>query len=243
MLATKTQNASATTKEPARTLWRAGRGWLPYLWYEFCRLLVTFGFLLCFSLRVKGGANLRRAGGLFVIANHQSFLDPVLVGVASPRALCYLARRTLFRHPIFAFLIGSLNAAPIDQEGIGIDGIRAVLQLLEEEEAVLIFPEGERTPNGEFCPLKAGILLLIRKMHAPIIPVGIAGAYDALPRWRALPHFSPLFLPPNKASIAVCVGKPVDSSRFAKMPRDAALNELLAIIKQVHHEAEALRRK
>jgi len=114
---------------------------------------------------------------------------------------------------------------------------------LQEKQAVVIFPEGERSPDGDFCPLKPGILLLLRKSKAPIIPIGIAGAYEAWPRWRAMPHFAPLFLPDSKAAIGMAVGKPFDANHLSKLSREDALKELVAAIKEVYDQAEKIRRK
>src|SRR5262249_55912329 len=117
-------------------------------WWHFCHVLTSHAFTLGFSLRTEGGAHAPRSGPALVVANHQSFLDPVAVGLAFPRPLIYLARKSLFRNPIFSWLIRSLNAVPIDQEGIGKEGIRTILAQLNLGKAVLVFPEGERTLTG-----------------------------------------------------------------------------------------------
>ena len=82
------------------------------------------------------------------------------------------------------FLAGSrrLNCVPIDQEGIGIEGIRNIIARLEAGHPVLVFPEGERTHDGKMQPLKAGIALLFKRVRVPILPAGIVGAYQAWPR-------------------------------------------------------------
>src|SRR6185436_3601001 len=105
------------------------------------------------------------------------------------------------KNPLFAALIRSLNAVPIDQEGIGKDGIRTILEQLQLGRAVVVFPEGERTPDGRMLPLKPGIHLLIKRTQAPIVPVGIAGAFDAWPRGRRFPMPAPLFWPAGKGTI------------------------------------------
>jgi 1-acyl-sn-glycerol-3-phosphate acyltransferase len=214
-----------------------------YLWYEFTYLVSMTGMTLGFSLRTEGRHNVPATGPALLIANHQSYLDPVLVGLSSRRHLRYLARKTLFRHRLFRWLIQSLNAVPIDQEGVGKEGIRTVLEQLRGGQAVVVFPEGERTGTGAMSPLKPGIHLLLKKSQAPIVPVGIAGAYDALPRWRKYPHLAPLFLPAGRATIAVCAGRPIDGRRFADMPRDQALNELFTELQKVAARAEHLRRR
>jgi 1-acyl-sn-glycerol-3-phosphate acyltransferase len=217
--------------------------WLFHLWYEFCYTVSMAGFSLGLSLRTEGRHHVPKTGPALLIANHQSYLDPVLIGLASRRHLCYLARKTLFRHPLFRRLIESLNAVPIDQEGVGKEGIRTVLEQLRRGQAVVVFPEGERTPNGAMLPLKPGIALLIKRSSAPIVPIGIAGAYDALPRWRAFPELAPLFWPAGKAAIAVSVGKPLDGRRYADMNREQVLDELFKELQKVAGRAERLRRK
>jgi 1-acyl-sn-glycerol-3-phosphate acyltransferase len=200
-------------------------------------------FTLGSSLRTGGKGNIPRAGPALLVANHQSYLDPVLVGLVSRRHLCYLARKTLFRKRFFRFLIESLNAVPIDQEGFAKEGIRTILEELRKGRLVLVFPEGERTHTGEMAALKPGIHLLIKRTEAPIVPVGIAGAYQALPRWRHWPTLAPLFLPAGEATLAVVAGPALDGRRYATLPRDQALAELLAAMRGAADQAERLRRK
>src|SRR4029079_13154732 len=71
-------------------------GWLSSAWYEFCRCHIMAGLTLGFSLRFEGGRNIPANGPALLIANHESFLDPIAVGLTTTRQLCYLARKTLF---------------------------------------------------------------------------------------------------------------------------------------------------
>ena len=213
------------------------------MWYRFCHVVQSHTFTLGFSLRTEGGSHVPPAGPALIVANHQSYVDPVVIGLAFPRQLIYLARKTLFRNPVFSWLIRSLNAVPIDQEGVGKEGIRTILEQLQLGKAVVVFPEGERTLTGRMNPLKPGVHLLIKRTHAPIIPVGIAGAYDAWPRTRRFPIPAPLFWPAGKGTIAVSVGRPLDARRFAQMPREQALAELHQEIDAVQRRAEKLRRR
>jgi 1-acyl-sn-glycerol-3-phosphate acyltransferase len=214
-----------------------------YLWYEAAFLAGMATMTLGFSMRTAGRSNMPAEGPVLVIANHQSYLDPWLVGLAVRRHLCYLARKTLFRQPVFARLIQSLNAVPIDQDGVGKEGIKSILRQLRLNQAVVVFPEGERTEHGAMNELRPGVHLLIRRAAAPLLPVGIAGAYDAWPRWRPFPVPAPLFLPAAKSTIAVVVGKPLDSRKYAAMPREQALKEIFEKIQDVQQQAEKLRRK
>jgi 1-acyl-sn-glycerol-3-phosphate acyltransferase len=212
------------------------------LFYDFVYWSSFTFFGLGFSYRRRGWANVPKEGPLLLVANHQSMFDPVLVGLASRRYLSYLARKNLFEQPVLAPVIRKLNAIPIDR-GLGKDGIQAVLHALGEGQAVLVFPEGERTYTGEFQPLKPGISLLIKRIQCPIVPVGIAGAFAAWSRHAKLPAFSPLFLQPGPSTIAVVVGKPIDPARYARMDRDGMLADLQRAMAAEQVEAERLRRK
>ncbi|HTU90084.1 MAG TPA: lysophospholipid acyltransferase family protein [Gemmataceae bacterium] len=217
----------------------AGHSWFLY---EIGYWLSRIGLALGFSYHFEGGRHIPRTGPALLIANHQSFLDPSIVGSATRRHLCFLARKTLFRG-WFGKLINRLNAVPVDQEGVAKEGLKMILEQLNAGQAVLVFPEGERTATGEIQPLKPGILLLIKRMEAPIVPIGVAGAFDALPRTRHWPKLSPFFLPPTDAAIAVSVGQPIPAARYRDMPRDKALTELQEELERAKERAERLRRK
>jgi 1-acyl-sn-glycerol-3-phosphate acyltransferase len=219
------------------------RSWLADAWYDTAYWACAFGLTLGFSLRTEGSRHVPRRGPALVIANHLSYLDPPLVGVAARRPLCALARKSLYRHAAFAWLLRSLHAVPIDQEGTGIEGLRVVLRLLQAGEAVLVFPEGHRSRDGAMRPLEAGVHLLIKRTKAPIIPVGIAGAYDAWPPGVNVPVPAPLFLPATARTVAVSIGAPLDARRYANMPRESALEELAGELRRAADRAERLRRK
>jgi len=214
-----------------------------HLLYETSYFTAAMGMTLAWSLRTAGRHYVPRTGPALVIANHQSFLDPILVGLGTRRHLCYLARKTLFKNPLFAWLIRMHNAVPIGQDGVGKDGIKAILAQLQLGQAVVVFPEGNRTESGAIEPLKPGIQLLIKRTEAPIVPVGIAGAFEAWPRWRNYPLPAPLFLPAGPGCLAVSIGKPLDARRLARMPREQSLGELHEAIEAEWRRAERLRRK
>jgi 1-acyl-sn-glycerol-3-phosphate acyltransferase len=198
---------------------------------------------LAFSLRVQGRRHIPRKGPALLIANHESFFDPVLVAMASPRPLCYLARKTLFKNRAFGWFIRSLRAVPIDQEGLGKDGLKDILGQLQAGRAVLVFPEGHRTRDGKMRPLMPGVQLLIKRVQAPIVPIGIAGAYAAWPHGQKLPYLAPIFLPPGLGTIGVAVGRPLAADRYAEMPREQLLTELYGELQKMRARADEIRLK
>jgi 1-acyl-sn-glycerol-3-phosphate acyltransferase len=92
-------------------------------------------------------------------------------------------------------------------------------------------------------PLRPGILLLMKRMNMPIVPVGVAGTFEAWPRFRKYPRLAPPFLPAQKGAIGVSVGRPLDSRQFAELEREEILNRLFVAIQQQQVRAEKLRRK
>jgi len=217
--------------------------WLRYLWYEFVAVVGSTSFLFANSLRLEGFRNVPKEGPILVVANHQSYLDPVLVGLAVRRHLTFLARSSLFRNSFFAFLIRSLNAVPVNQEGFAREGLQTILEELRQDKAVLVFPEGERTDDGTLHEMRPGVHLLIKRVDMQILPVGIAGAYEAWPRHQLLPHLAPLPLPASDATLAVSVGKPIASSALADLPREEVLKFLFVELQKVQMRAEELRRR
>lgn len=215
--------------------------WRDSPWYEFSARVIQAGLFALYRLRVEGRRHVPRTGPLLIICNHQSFLDPLAVGVSLlPRHISYLARKTLFKHPWFGRLLTSYRCVPIDQEGIGKEGLKTILEQLRQGHAVLVFPEGERCPDGRMHPFKPGISLLVKRVQAPILPVGVAGAYDAWPRWRKLPHVAPWPLM-NLPGIAVSIGRPLGPAPYAAMERDALLAALFDQVKAQADRAEQLR--
>ncbi|HVA49921.1 MAG TPA: lysophospholipid acyltransferase family protein [Pirellulales bacterium] len=202
------------------------------LWYGFvhvvCRLLAT----VLFRIRVRGREWVPRQGGVLVLSNHQSYFDPVLVGLACDRRLNYLARNSLFRVPGFRWLIESLDAIPIDREGLGLSGLKETLRRLKSGELVLIFPEGTRTRDGEVAPLKPGFSALARRAGVPLLPMAIDGAYDAWPRRRLLPGLS---------TIHIQFGQPLSADAASALDERQLVAEIERRIRECHRKARAAR--
>jgi 1-acyl-sn-glycerol-3-phosphate acyltransferase len=150
---------------------------------------------MLFPLRVTGGNVVPRTGPFLLIANHQSYLDPPMLGqTCYRRRLHYLAMSGLFTLAPFRWLISSLGAIPIERTGNAGPGLKASLKCLSEGHGLVIFPEGGRTVNGSIQPFKRGAMLLIRKTNAPVVVAGIAGAYDAWPWFKNIFRFRPIWI-------------------------------------------------
>jgi 1-acyl-sn-glycerol-3-phosphate acyltransferase len=196
---------------------------------------------LGWSFRAAGRANVPRTGPVLLLANHQSVFDPIILDMASTRPLSFLARHTVFRRGMVDRVLRYYGGIPIDR-GHGKDGLRSVIDVLTKGEAVVVFPEGERSRDGVVRPLKAGVTLILEQFDGPVVPVGIAGAFEAWPRHRVLPRFCPLFLPESGRGIAVSFGKPIPSCRLAGRDRKNVLTVLNEAVRTEFDRASALRR-
>jgi 1-acyl-sn-glycerol-3-phosphate acyltransferase len=180
-------NQSANSDGPVvgRATRSVSRPWHARAFYRVCHLFTSLLFSVFFRLRIAGRENIP-PGGMLVCCNHQSHLDPVLVGLACREPITYLARDTLFKG-WFAKLITYLGAIPIQRDGLGFAGVKKTLERLKIGEKVLIFPEGTRSPDGRMQSLKGGLALIARRAGVPILPMAVEGAYEAWPRKQKFP--------------------------------------------------------
>lgn len=213
-------------------------------WYGLCWALSWPTMTLGFSLRTAGQPNMPRSGPALIISNHESYLDPVLVGLAVRRPIRYLARKTLFRSALFTRLIVSLGAVPVDHESAGAkEGLQISIRLLQQGQPLVVFPEGERTHDGSLQEFKPGLLLLLKRAPVPVVPVGITGAYEAFPRSSKWPALSPFFLPSTGSSVAVSVGKPISPEALQGLEREQALRLLRDAVAEQIAVAERIVKK
>jgi 1-acyl-sn-glycerol-3-phosphate acyltransferase len=159
-----------------------------------------------------GLENIPTEGPFIIASNHQSFLDPLFVGVALRRPLCFMARDTLFKNWFFGPLITSVYAIPVRRGQADITSIRKIIEKLKQGRGVCLFPEATRTADGRIAPLKGGFSLLCRRGNAPVIPVLIDGAFECWPRNKKL------FKPGSK--ITVIYSQPISVERIKSMQDD-----------------------
>ena len=209
------------------------RSWLQRSVYDLSRIGVRWVGWILLRLKLLGAEKFPADGGALVCSNHQSDLDPVLLGALCPRRMNYLARETLFNSKLFGALIRFYDAIPVKRDGMSISGLKATLKRLKRGELVLIFPEGTRTKNGAVSPLKSGFCMLARKAGVPLVPVGIAGAYDVWPRDKKLPRL---------AAVCLVTGEPIPAEVVAELDDNQLVSLLQERIEACFETAEQVRR-
>ena len=148
------------------------------IFYNLAKLLAR----MIFSMRVIHPERMVESGPLLIAVNHSSFFDPPLAGICSRRGVYYLARKTLLKWPFFGPLFPAMNVIPVERDGNDMSALREVIKKVKDGNAVLLFPEGTRSIDGNLQPARAGIGLVIAKTGAPVLPMRIFGAYEAFPK-------------------------------------------------------------
>ena len=196
-------------------------GWI------FFRTLYT----VYFRWRVYNAERVPAQGGVILAANHASFIDPPLVGAAFNRPINYLARESLFRFPGVGALLRSWSAVPVNRDGGGAAGLKAILDRLLAGGGIILFPEGTRTLDGRLQPARSGIGLTVIKSSAPVVPVRVFGSFEAYGRHLKIPR-------PRR--VIVKFGAPMHFESLRAEAKTCDKPRLKAIYQQVADEIMAV---
>ena len=200
---------------------------LRHLWYRSLQCIFQVAFPAVFKLRVFGRANIPPDGPVVIASNHQSYLDPVLIGVGLNREVHFLARDTLFMVPLFGRLIAYLNAMSLRRDETDVHAFRNALRVLKDDNMLLIFPEGTRTMDGRLQQTRPGWALLAARSRAVVVPAIIEGAHRAWPRSARFP---------SPRSIRVAFGTPFRIDRASRDTGERASRRLEEEWHRLHRE-------
>ncbi|HGE71143.1 TPA: 1-acyl-sn-glycerol-3-phosphate acyltransferase [Candidatus Poribacteria bacterium] len=171
------------------------------LHYHFCHVITRPLFKSLFKFQVFGAKNVPKTGGAILMMNHASYLDPIFIGAAVDRNLFYMARSTLFKPGFVDKFLRSFNAFPVQLGAPDRGAIKKALQILEQGNLLLIFPEGTRSVDGTLGKAQDGVGFIAYRTKAEVIPVFIDGTQKALPRGAKML---------KTAKITVSFGKPIN---------------------------------
>jgi 1-acyl-sn-glycerol-3-phosphate acyltransferase len=181
------------------------------------RLAKFWGTRMCqtcgIDLTVCGGERIDWDRPLVVMANHQSYFDIPVLYAALPRTFGMLAKKELFRLPVFRTAMSGMRCVPIDRGNRrqSFASLRSAAVQVKTGSSIVVFPEGTRSTDGRIQPLKKGPFYLVEMAQVPIVPIGIRGTRDALPKDRLLVH---------GASVTVSIGEPLMQTRKGQGARD-----------------------
>ncbi len=167
--------------------------------YHIARFIASIVFRIIFRIEIVGKENIPKEGRLILCSNHISNLDPVMLGIAVPRPISFMAKKELFEKKILGKLVSGLGAFPVDRDGSDLSAIRNSLKVLKEEKVLGIFPEGTRVDKMDLENTKAGIGLIAIKGKSPVVPVYIASKYRPF------------------SKVKITIGKPINFDDYKSM--------------------------
>src|SRR5688572_16897762 len=198
--------------------------------YRLGWLFFRFIYATYFRWKVFNAERVPLEGPVILASNHASFLDPPLVGAGVRRRCNFLARDTLFRYWGIGRLLRSWQAVPVDREGGGAAGLKAILERLLAGGVIILFPEGTRTRDGKLQPARSGIGLTVIKSTAPVVPVRVFGTFEAYGRNTRFPK-------PRR--VMVKYGHPMPFTALREEARTCSKPRLKEIYQQVADEIMA----
>lgn len=191
-------------------------------------------FILVYRIRVHRLGNYPDNDGMLICSNHQSFLDPLVLGVVCPRPVNYLARQSIFKFSPLGWFLEWNDTIALDLEGSGIRGMKTTLGRLKRGETVIMFPEGTRSSDGEFHQLMHGFCTLAKRAKTTLMPIGIDGAFQAYSRHQKIPQFG---------TIHAVMGKPIPFEEYGSLTNQQISDLLQGRIRDCFEQARERRQR
>ncbi len=174
--------------------------------------------------KVYGLENFPREGAAIMVSNHVSIWDPVVAACSVPRDVSFMAKEELFSNPLLDKLFRKLGAFPVKRGQGDTSAIRNSLRVLKDGQILGLFPEGTRSKTGEMQKGLPGMILLMEKSKAPIVPVRVNGTKN--------------FITKGWGNIEVLIGKPITPDELKAPPevenrREWAAEQIMQAIQEL----------
>lgn len=174
--------------------------------YGFCHYVIRQVYGMFFRGEVRGVENLPTDGAFLIASNHASHLDPPFVGAQVPIQMAFFARKTLWKPGLASWWLDGVGTIPVDRDGgSDVTAIKRVLGALKKGRAVILFPEGTRSPDGNLQTPKPGVGLLACRTQVPVVPARVFGSFTAFGRDGKLRLGTP---------VDVVFGKPLQPAQY-----------------------------
>jgi 1-acyl-sn-glycerol-3-phosphate acyltransferase len=179
-------------------------------YYHLCNRSLNFLFTVFLRFKKLGEEFIPRNGGVIIASNHTAYIDPTLLGVASPRELFFLAKKELFRNKLLGWFLEKLNTIPISRGEYDRKGLKRSVELLKEGNALVLFPEGTRSKNGKLQEARPGIGIIALEADVPIVPAYIRNSRNLIQSIL------------KGKRVEVSFGNPVEPAWLKNIPRNKA---------------------
>jgi 1-acyl-sn-glycerol-3-phosphate acyltransferase len=192
-------------------------------WRRLCQVF----FSAFWGVRAYNRRHEPATGSVLYICNHQSYLDPPLMGLALRRPMNYMARDSLFRNWFFGRLIRSVNAFPVKRASADTGALKEALRRLKAGGQLVVFPEGTRTGDGRIGQFLPGVSMLARRAADWVVPTLIEGAFECWRRTQLLP---------GPGQVFVLYGQPLGRQEIESMDARELINTVRARLVEMQRE-------
>lgn len=149
------------------------------------RFFVRAGLMLVgVKVEVEGLENLDPHQPYILTPNHQSFIEVPLFVTYLDRYPAYLAKKEVFKYPIFGYGIGLLKVVPVDRSNSpsAVESAKAATENIRQGKSYMVYPEGTRSKDGTLLPFKKGAFMMAIDAGVPVVPVTVSGATKIMPK-------------------------------------------------------------
>ena len=185
---------------------------------------------LVFRARAWGQNRIPETGPVLMLANHQSFLDPILMGYGCGKRHFYsLGRSTLYEQGWSAFMGRMTNSIPVEQGAGDVAAMKKCIDVLKDGQALAMFPEGSRTPDHQVQAFQTGAMLVIKRAKPQVVPVAVEGPFQAWPRSRKFPRLW-------GQRVGIMYGEPIAAEVLTAMKPAEAMEMLRQRVDTMRHD-------
>jgi long-chain acyl-CoA synthetase len=194
--------------------------------FVLLKLVYAFAWLFL-GFRVRGREHLPEKGPFLLCPNHETYLDAFLLLSALPyrhlKDLFFVGASEYFQAPLMAWIARRTNVVPVDPDANLIRAMQAGAFGLRHGKILTLFPEGERTIDGEIKKFKKGAAILSLNLDVPVVPVALKNVFEIWPRGRSIHWASLIPGSSSRGRARMAFGEPVKFSRdeLAAAARDS----------------------
>lgn len=141
--------------------------------------------------KIEGKENIPKQGGYIIAANHESYMDHLFIGAyfitLLNKKIHFLAKKEHFDNWFKAAWHNAVGAIPVDRQAGGDDALNEAIQSLKSGKIIAIHPEGTRSRTGKIQEAKTGVARLALQAQVPVLPIGLRGTFEIMPRGKLIP--------------------------------------------------------
>lgn len=178
--------------------------------YSPVRLFVRLGLkMVGVSVKVTGVGRLDPDQPYIFTPNHQSFIEVPLLVTYLGRNPGYLAKKEVFKYPLFGYGIGLMGVVPVDRSNTqsAIGSAQKATEMLRGGKSYVVYPEGTRSPDGRLLPFKKGAFVMAMDAGVPVVPVSISGSTKIMPKGEIKVY---------PATVYITIHEPIDTKQYSR---------------------------